>query len=98
MSIQTQAAKVHTSLVRNTFLNAQLKKKRDLVEGICSGLSFREKPHSQKTTVISVLIFMAVHDVSCVLAILQGKNKSCRRAATMGEKCIELWGQTLFHN
>lgn len=37
----------------------------------------REKPHSQKTTTISVLVFMAVHYVSGVLAVLQGKNKSC---------------------
>lgn len=96
MSIQTQAAKVHTSLVRNTFLNAQLKKKRDLVEGICSGLSFREKPLSQKTPVISVLIFMAVHDVSCVLAILQEKINHVEEQLLWGKSVLNFEGKLYF--
>lgn len=37
----------------------------------------KKKPHSQKTAKISVLIFMAVRYVSGVLAVFQGKNKSC---------------------
>lgn len=64
------------SLVRNTFFNAQLKKKRDLGELINSGLCFRKRNLTARK-LISVLIFMAVHYVSGVLAVLQVKNKSC---------------------
>lgn len=57
----------------------------------------KEKPHSQKTTMISVLIFMAVHYVSGVLVVLQGKNKSGWRAAITEEKvCWTLVGKIYF--
>lgn len=87
------------SLIINTFLNAQLKKKRDLEKLIYSGFCFRERNLTVRR--LRRFLFWCSLQYIMYLVYLQSfkeKINHVEEQLLWGENVLDFGGQNLFHN